>query len=98
GGPLTVDGEQSFAIASFEAAGTYRWAYAGAAPSTLRRAYPAGVAASKRSSSVVLVGNFGRAPNVPAPINSLPGTTLDLAGTTLTASGAGDMFLASFTP
>jgi len=29
---------------------------------------------------------------------SLPGTTLDIAGTTLTASSAADMFLATFTP
>ena len=97
-GPLTIAGDQSFAIASFDAAGAYRWAYVGAAPSTFRYAYARGVAASKSSSSVVLVGRFGRAPDVPTPINSLPGTTLDIAGTTLTASGAADMFLASFTP
>lgn len=98
GGSLTIAGDASFAIASFDAAGTYRWAYAGAAPSTSRYAHAFGVAASNSNSNVVLVGSFGRAPDGPAPLNSLPGTTLDLAGTTLTASGATDMFVGSFSP
>jgi hypothetical protein len=87
GGTLTSAGNASIVVASFDAAGGYRWSYVGGSPSTATSApaVPQGVAAS--GSSVVVVGAFGAS-----------ATTLTLQGKTLTAMSGNDTFLASFAP
>lgn len=95
GGVLTNSGEGSLAVAAFGETGAHRWSYVGGAPSTARRSSPAAAkAVAASASAVVLIGDFGTCPTTCT--NSPPGTTLVLAGQTLTATSARDMVLVSF--
>ncbi len=94
GGMLTSVASASVSIASFDVAGAYRWAYAGGSPSTAGESEALGLAAS--SAGIFVTGQFGTCSG--SCTTSPPGTTLVLAGKTLTATSAYDMFLASFTP
>jgi hypothetical protein len=81
------------AIGAFDESGKYKWGYGSGPSSTADYAKPLAVVAS--GTSVVVGGNFGvQAPDTTAD----PGTTLSLAGTTVTAVSAGDVFLARFAP
>lgn len=96
GGALTSAGSGSVSVASFDSAGTYRWAFAGGSPSTANlsgAAEPEGVAAG---ASVVVAGGFGAVSCDCA--TSPPGTSLVLDGWTLTAASEEDLFLFSFSP
>jgi hypothetical protein len=97
GGALaSIPGDYSIAIASFDVNGAYRWAHASGLPSTGTSsfAYPNGLAAN--GATVILAGEFGRCTG--SCVTSPPGTTLVLAGKTLTAVSVYDLFLASFAP
>ncbi len=79
-----------------EATGKFRWQYGGGAPSTATSsagAFPTSVATF--GGSVVVTGSFNKCNSVCA--TAPPGTTLVLAGKTLTAVSGQDLFLASFT-
>jgi hypothetical protein len=89
GGVLTSEGSfGSVAIASFDASGKYRWAYAGGAPSTATISAPAGsMAVAASGTEVIVTGVFGGS-----------GGTLVLGGSKLKAVSAQDVFLDSLSP
>ena len=89
GGSLSsVAGTNSVAMASFDAAGVYRWAYSGGAPSTAAESFSAQPrAVGTGTSAVVVAGGFGAS-----------GATLVLGGKTLTAESTQDVFVTSFSP
>ena len=98
GGKLTGYGPTAVSVASFDATGHYRWAYADL-PSSTAYAGPTGVAAN--GDRVVVVGTFGGGPCEPSVTDcnvSPPGTTLVFPGKTLDAVTGNDMFMASFVP
>jgi hypothetical protein len=98
GGALTGNtgnGSATSTIASFDATGTHLWSYAAEASSTARAsAAAATTGVAPWGSTVVLAGTFTKCLTVCA--TSPPGTTLVLAGETLTAVSGQDLFLASF--
>lgn len=87
---------QGFAIASFDANGTYRWAYADGPPTTAAQSGTGfqGIAASARGA--VVVGSVGTCTG--SCSTSPNGTTFVLDGETLIPVSAGDLFIASFAP
>jgi hypothetical protein len=94
GGPLVSTGRGSVAIASFDNTGNHRWSYGGGAPSTATASFAA--SAATWHSSVVVIGAFN---NCTMVCDTAPaGTTLVLAGRTLTGVSGQDVFMASFTP
>jgi len=98
GGVLSSEGSGSAAIASFDASGHYRWAYAGGPPSTASESSVAyGMAVASSATSVVVAGGFGTCAATGCT-TSPPGSTLVLAGKTLTAVSVQDLFVASFAP
>ncbi len=97
GGPLTNVGRKSVAIASFEANGAHRWSYVAGIPSTASQSTPAYQASvASGLTGTVLTGGFGKC--VGTCMTSSPGTTVVLAGQTLTAASGQDLFLENFAP
>jgi hypothetical protein len=98
GGSLTSTSDEvpTISVASFDAAGAFRWAFAEEPPSTATTSATGGLAAN--GASVVIVGIFGSCSLNCNDGTSPPDTTLILPGKTLDAASAGDMFLASFAP
>jgi hypothetical protein len=96
GGALSSVGTGSVAIASFDSAGRYGWAYAAGSPSTIGSGPSTLKAVAASATSIVLIGTFGtyQGSNLYSP----PGTTIVLAGRTLTAAAVDDVFIASFAP
>jgi len=100
GGPLTGKmgaGAASIAIASFDATAKHRWSYVSDSTSTARASSAAGrIGVAAWGPTAVVAGAFTTCTAVCA--TSPPGTTLVLAGNTLTAVSGQDLFLASFAP
>ena len=101
GGELTSPSSTTptLSVAHFDSSGIYQWGFAELATSTATAsstALPQGLAA--RGARVVVAGTFGGCTANCDDGTSPPGTTLILPGATLTATSAGDMFLAAFGP
>ncbi|HRG98428.1 MAG TPA: hypothetical protein PLR99_19385 [Polyangiaceae bacterium] len=93
GAPLTNVNRSSIAIASFNALGAHRWSHVAGAPSTARST-TGGLSANAR---VVAIGfPFTRCTSTCA--TSPPGTTLSLAGASLTATSGQDLAVFTFVP
>jgi hypothetical protein len=89
GGTLaSANNEDTVSVASFDAAGTYRWSYAAQPPS------PESFRVAANGTSVVLAGGSVGTGSLTSP----SGTTLTLPGTTLTAMNSQELFVASLTP
>jgi len=98
GGTIGGSGARGWAIASFNTAGAFRWARTADASSTaysVGPAHPSGVAAN--ASRIIVLGLVVGSCATTCS-TSPPSTTLVLAGKTLTAVSAQDLFLSSFVP
>jgi hypothetical protein len=98
GGSLTSPSDEvpTISVASFDAAGAYRWAFAEESPSTATTSATGGLAGN--GASVVVVGTFGNCSLNCNDGTSPANTTLVLPGKTLDAVSAGDLFIASLAP
>lgn len=91
GGVVTSSGRGSVVVAGFDSAGAFRWAHGAGSPSTATASSPARVGVAARGLAVAVAGAFSGCTSTCS--TAPPGTTLVLAGKTLTGTSGQDLFI-----